>query len=217
MGNWLKKDFLLGIGFGCIISAFLVSIFGVGTMSDEEVVARASKLGMVKQEMPWNGKPESTESPGETPPGETPSGETSSANAGKATQPAGTGQPATAETSEKSGQSQAASESQTTNKSNTTSLPQAASQSPVVPTETKDAGGAAKNSAETAVVTITDRMGSESVARMLEKKGVIKDQYEFLKVVDSHNAARRFQTGNFKVPVNGDLEDILYILIGKKR
>jgi len=60
-------------------------------------------------------------------------------------------------------------------------------------------------------------MGSESVARALGKKEIIKDQDEFLTVVDNHNAHRILQTGTFEVPVGGDLEEILYILIGKKR
>lgn len=70
---------------------------------------------------------------------------------------------------------------------------------------------------QTVSITITSGMGSESVARQLEEKGAIKDRHEFLKVVDRHNAQRRLQNGTFKVPVGGDLEDILDALIGRKK
>lgn len=204
MGNLFKKEFLLGIGVGCIISAFLVSIFGVGTMSDEEVIARASKLGMVKQEMPWN----SNSNP-----------------------PTGTTQAPATNTTEKSGESQDVNQSQTASQSqtskNSAGTTDSSENKPAVTTapassETPAPSAAQAQSATTAppvttTITITNRMGSESVARLLEEKGVIKDQYEFLKVVDSHNAQRRFQTGTFKVTVGGDMEEILEILIGKKR
>lgn len=170
MGNWLKKEFLLGIGIGCIISAFLVSVFGAGTLSDEQIVARAAKLGMVKPNMPWNGTAQ------EIP-------------------PADTTQPPVAETAADS--------------ENKQETPVTAPIAPPAPT--------APAAPATASITITDGMGSEAVARVLEKKGVVKDQYEFLEVVNSHNAQRRLQTGTFTVPVGGDLDEILNILIGKKR
>lgn len=207
MGNLFKKEFLLGIGVGCIISAFLVSLFGVGTMSDEEVIARASKLGMIKQDMPWN----------------------SNSNT-----PADTSQAPAADSAKKSDQSQAIDQSQTASQPQTSknsagtiasseSKPAAtaapapsATPAPSTAQEPSTAQAPATPSVTTSV-TITDRMGSESIARLLEEKGVVKDQYEFLKVVDSHNAQRRFQTGTFKVTVGGDMEEILSILIGKKK
>jgi len=47
MFNFLKKDFLLGVGIGLIISAVLISFFSPVEFTDEEIIAKASKLGMV--------------------------------------------------------------------------------------------------------------------------------------------------------------------------
>ena len=196
MGNLFKKEFLLGIGVGCIISAFLVSLFGVGTMSNEEVIARASKLGMIKQDMPWNSNSQEAEASSEKASSEKSSSEKV---------------PGDNTSSEKSGQSQDVNQSQTADQSQTTKP------STVPAPSANPAPSIAAITSVTTSVTITDRMGSESIARLLEEKGVVKDQYEFLKVVDSHNAQRRFQTGTFKVTVGGDMEEILEILTGKKR
>ena len=49
MRNIFGKELLMGIGVGCIISAMIISLFGGLVITDEEVIARASKLGMVRQ------------------------------------------------------------------------------------------------------------------------------------------------------------------------
>lgn len=186
MGNWIKKDFLLGIGVGCIISAILVSVFGSGGISDAEVVARASKLGMVKQNLQRNGSAQGNGTP--------------STRSSDDRQPADPTQ----------SQTPKAAPAPVAGPPVKTSPPQTST-----PPQGDTAAG--KNGGTTSTITITNSMGSEAVARVLEKKGVIKDQYEFLRVVDSHKAHRRFQTGTFTVPVGGDLEEILAILTGKKR
>lgn len=51
MFNFFKREFMLGVGAGLIISGIMVSLSGNGQMTDGEVMARAAKLGMVlKQE-----------------------------------------------------------------------------------------------------------------------------------------------------------------------
>ncbi len=50
MFRLLQKEFLLGVGVGFIISAIMVSVFGTGNLSDQEIMTRAAKLGMVQKE-----------------------------------------------------------------------------------------------------------------------------------------------------------------------
>lgn len=181
MGKWLKPEFLLGIGVGCILSALLLSVFGLQTLSDQEIMDRAAKLGMVKQDKP------STGSQGSEPPGDT-----------KTTE-----QPKTAEQPKTSEQPKTTEQTQTTEHS-------AANEKESVPAATNTNGS-------TTAITITDRMGSESVARLLAEKGVIENKQEFLEIVIKNKAQRKLQTGTFIVPVGGDLEEILDILLGKKK
>lgn len=175
MGNWLKPEFLLGTGVGCILSALLLSVFGLQPLSDQEIIDRAAKLGMVKQDKPL----------------------TSSQASKPAGEPKAIEQPKTAE------QPKTTEQTQTTEHS-------AANEKESVPAATN-------NNGSTTAITITNRMGSESVARLLEEKGVIENKQEFLQVVIKNKAQRKLQTGTFIVPVGGDLEEILDILLGKKK
>ncbi|MHB9093678.1 MAG: hypothetical protein ACYC21_03315 [Eubacteriales bacterium] len=168
MRNFLKKEFLLGIGIGFIISAVLVSVFGTGGLSDEEIMARAAKLGMVVQ---------------------TPATESSTNNDSAEKSPA----------------------------------PVAKVKEPVKepakePVKEPSQGEVpAQPTHQSVSITVTSGMGSEAVARELEEKGAIRDQHEFLKVVDEHHAQARLQNGTFKIPAGGDLEEILKILTARKR
>lgn len=166
MRNFLKKEFLLGIGIGFIISAVLVSVFGTGVLSDEEIMARAAKLGMVVQ---------------------TPATESSTNNdsAEKSPTPVAKVKEPVKEPAKEPSQGEV----------------------PAVPQPTH----------QSVSITVTSGMGSEAVARELEEKGAIRDQHEFLKVVDEHHAQARLQNGTFKVPAGGDLEEILKILTARKR
>ena len=176
MRNIFGKEFLMGIGVGCIISAMIISLFSGLVITDEEVIARASKLGMVRQ-LPWNDdqKAQGAKFPKQSP------------NSNKS-----------------SGQEASKASSLNNNKKNE------------VPDNKENV---VKNNAQmskTVSITITSRMGSEAVARELEAKGAIKDQHEFLRGVEDNHAQSRLQTGTFTVPVNGDLEEILKTLTGRK-
>ncbi len=61
-------------------------------------------------------------------------------------------------------------------------------------------------------VVIRPGMGSEQIAKMLEEKGVVKDQREFYQVVTEMKAHTRFRTGTFTVPSGGDMREIVRIL-----
>jgi len=50
MGKFMNKDFLLGIGAGFILSAIFVLFVGLPQISDEQIISRAKKLGLVEQQ-----------------------------------------------------------------------------------------------------------------------------------------------------------------------
>ncbi|WP_418790207.1 hypothetical protein [Phosphitispora sp. TUW77] len=50
MLNIFNKDFLLGIGFGFLVSALLVNFLGSEKLTDSQIMDRATQLGMVYQE-----------------------------------------------------------------------------------------------------------------------------------------------------------------------
>lgn len=56
MGKFLKKEILLGIGIGFIISAIFVSAFGSKPLTDREIRDRAAQLGMVEKPAAVQGK-----------------------------------------------------------------------------------------------------------------------------------------------------------------
>ncbi len=153
MGKFCKRDFLLGLGIGLIISAVLVSFFDSPQLSDQEIISRAAKLGMVQ-----------------------PGSRTSQAS-----------------TSRQVYQNPGLS-------------------SPVVGEQTVPPPAGPKSSIQ---VTVTSGMGSETIARILEEKGAIRDRQQFLKVVTEHQAHTRFRNGTFTIPVGGKMEEILKILTGR--
>ncbi len=46
MLNIFRKDFLLGIGLGFLLSALIVNLSGMEKLTDSEIIERASQLGM---------------------------------------------------------------------------------------------------------------------------------------------------------------------------
>ncbi|PKM47594.1 MAG: hypothetical protein CVV03_02335 [Firmicutes bacterium HGW-Firmicutes-8] len=158
MFNFLKKDFLLGVGIGLIISAVLISFFSPVELTDEEIIAKAAKLGMV---LPNEGSSKTAASP---------------VKAQDKTQ----------------------------------------DKAPVKETvESKPPLQQPTGEISKVQITVTSGMGSETIARILEEKGVVKDRDEFLDVVTAHKAHTRFRNGTFSLPVGGDMDDIVKILTGK--
>lgn len=56
MFKLVRRDLVLGAGIGLIISGLLVSLSGTGQLSDEQVMARAEKLGMVQKKEAGEGQ-----------------------------------------------------------------------------------------------------------------------------------------------------------------
>lgn len=171
MFNFLKRDVLIGIGAGFIISGIMISAFGIGQPTDEQIKERAAKLGMVQTIESLKEHSQSSQPEQQKP---APPEQTKSASNEKP-------QPTTSEQSDNS----------------------------VTDSKSK-VSGTQKVSFE-----IKPGMGSETIARLLEDKGVIKDRNAFYNLVTTHKAHSSFRTGVFKLTVGGDIEEILKILTGK--
>ncbi len=169
-----KRDFMLGIGVGLIISGILVSLSGNGHLTDEEIIDRAVKLGMVQKQEVNMGQSEieqeKSESPQETKPQETKPQET---------KPQKTPQ----------------------------QKPEQANSAPVQQS--------VDEKVEVVTIEVKPGMGSESVIKDLEKKGVISDKEELYKVMTKYNAHSRLRVGTFKVPAGAGMKEIVDILTGK--
>lgn len=162
MFNFFKKDFLLGVGIGLIISAVLISFFSPAELTDEEIIAKASKLGMV---LPNEGSSKTAASPV---------------------------------------------------KAQDKIQDKAQDKAPVKETvESKQPLQQPTGEISKVQIRVTSGMGSETIARILEEKGVVKDRNKFLDVVTAHRAHTRFRNGTFSVPAGGDMDDIVKIMTGR--
>lgn len=65
-------------------------------------------------------------------------------------------------------------------------------------------------------IVIKAGMGSETISRILEEKGVVADHNEFYAVVTEMKAHTRFRTGTFDVPAGGDMRELVLILTGRR-
>lgn len=157
MPNFLRKEFLLGIGVGFILSAIIVWAFGPRQLTNEEIKARAAALGMVEQ-----GVQKEVYTSGITP------------------------------------------------------VPPQSKPAAVLPAQVPPAAvSPVNNPARKVTITVTSGMGSEDVARMLEQKGAIRNQHEFLQVLTRHKAHTRLQNGTFTITVGEDMDTIVKRLTGK--
>ncbi|MBU7008298.1 hypothetical protein [Phosphitispora fastidiosa] len=151
-----RKDFLLGIGLGFLLSALIVNFSGADKLTDSEIMERAAQLGMVHAEKETD--KETDKVPGI--PVKTPVND-------------------------------AAKEPVKTEESNP-------------PENTKFVK-----------FVIRPGTGSEEISRMLEEQGVVTDRSQFYQLVTDKGAHRRFRTGTFDLPCDGDMEEILKILTGR--
>ncbi len=165
MLNIFRKDFLLGIGLGFLLSALIVNFTSADKLTDSEIVERAIRLGMV-QATDKETNQETDKAPG---------------------------------------------------------LPL---NSPVNDAEKEPVNDAEKNPVKTGEskppenkqfvkFEIRSGTGSEEIARMLEEQDVVIDRNQFYQLVTEKGAHRRFRTGTFDLPCDGDMEEILKILTGR--
>ena len=167
MLNYFRREFLLGIAVGFILSAILVYFFSPDQISDNEIIERAARLGMVMEDRE---------------PGDGASGEVTSGS----------------ENQETSNPADEVDNRDTGEQSGGTAI-------------------SGQDTIETVQITIQPGMSSESIARLLESKGVVTDREEFYDVVTVMDSHQRFRAGTFDVPAGGDMREIVLILTGRKK
>ena len=161
MLNIFRKDFLLGIGLGFLLSALIVNFTSADKLTDSEIVERAIRLGMVQatdKETDQETDQETDKAPG---------------------------LPLNSPVND-------------------------AEKNPVKTGESKP-----PENKQFVKFEIRSGTGSEEIARMLEEQDVVIDRNQFYQLVTEKGAHRRFRTGTFDLPCDGDMEEILKILTGR--
>ena len=181
------KYYLRGLGVGIVVTAVILTIANhLGNkMSDEDIIKRAAKLGMVMKEeeslFPPT-EPEST-TPEPTSPSPAEQGTT-------AVSPA---------------------EPETTTPEPTTRVPTEPETTTPVPAEPQTSGIVI----HTATITVTSGMYSEAVSQKLEEAGIVKNWREFNEYLTSNGYSERLQTGTHSFNSEMGYNEIAEILVSR--
>ena len=181
------KYYLRGLGIGIVVTAVILTIANhLGNkMSDEDIIKRAAKLGMVMKEdeslFPPT-EPETTE-----PEPTSPSPAEQDTTAVKPVEP------------------------ETTTPEPTTSVPTEPETTTPVPAEPQTSGIVI----HTATITVTSGMYSEAVSQKLEEAGIVKNWREFNEYLTSNGYAERLQTGTHSFNSEMNFKEIAEILVSR--
>lgn len=181
------KYYLRGLGVGIVVTAVILTIANhLGNkMSDEDIIKRAAKLGMVMKEDESLFPP--TEPETTTP---------------EPTSPSPTEQDTTAVKP---------AELETTTPESTTPVPTEPETTTPVPAEPQTSGVVI----HTATITVTSGMYSEAVSQKLEEAGIVKNWREFNEYLTSNGYAERLQTGTHSFNSEMDFNEIAEILVSR--
>lgn len=181
------KYYLRGLGVGIVVTAVILTIANhLGNkMSDEDIIKRAAKLGMVMKEDESLFPP--TEPETTTPEPTSPS-------------------PAEQETT-----AVKPAEQETTTPEPTTPVPTEPETTTPVPAEPQTSGVVI----HTATITVTSGMYSEAVSQRLEEAGIVKNWREFNEYLTSNGYAERLQTGTHSFNSEMDFNEIAEILVSR--
>uniref|UniRef100_UPI0040296C6B hypothetical protein n=1 Tax=Eshraghiella crossota TaxID=45851 RepID=UPI0040296C6B len=181
------KYYLRGLGVGIVVTAVILTIANhLGNkMSDEDIIKRAAKLGMVMKEDESLFPP--TEPETTTP---------------EPTSPSPTEQDTTPGTP---------AEPETTTPEPTTPVPTEPETTTPVPAEPQTSGVVI----HTATITVTSGMYSEAVSQKLEEAGIVKNWREFNEYLTSNGYAERLQTGTHSFNSEMDFNEIAEILVSR--
>lgn len=181
------KYYLRGLGVGIVVTAVILTIANhLGNkMSDEDIIKRAAKLGMVMKEDESLFPP--TEPETTTPEPTSPS-------------------PAEQETT-----AVKPAEQETTTPEPTTPVPTEPETTTPVPAEPQTSGVVI----HTATITVTSGMYSEAVSQKLEEAGIVKNWREFNEYLTSNGYAERLQTGTHSFNSEMDFNEIAEILVSR--
>ena len=183
-----RKFYLRGIGVGILFATIILftaySISGQGKMSDEEVIARAEELGMIKSgtildNLPRPSSTEDTSNSSQSDPS------TSTTEAGN---------------SEDSG----------TDTETSSEKPQ----EPDTGTEADTSTEAEDPNVRMVSFTVVKGMNSWNVATILQDQGVIADAADFDAYLEANGYSSRISTGDYTIAVGSDYETIAKLLTG---
>ena len=181
------KYYLRGLGVGIVVTAVILTIANhLGNkMSDEDIIKRAAKLGMVMKEDESLFPP--TEPETTTPEPTSPSPTEQDTTAVKTAEP------------------------ETTTPEPTTPVPTEPETTTPVPAEPQTSGVVI----HTATITVTSGMYSEAVSQRLEEAGIVKNWREFNEYLTSNGYAERLQTGTHSFNSEMDFNEIAEILVSR--
>lgn len=181
------KYYLRGLGIGIVVTAVILTIANhLGNkMSDEDIIKRAAKLGMVMKEDESLFPP--TEPETTTPEPTSPSPAEQDTTAVKPAEP------------------------ETTTPETTTPVPTEPETTTPVPAEPQTSGIVI----HTATITVTSGMYSEAVSQKLEEAGIVKNWREFNEYLTSNGYAERLQTGTHSFNSEMDFKEIAEILVSR--
>lgn len=181
------KYYLRGLGVGIVVTAVILTIANhLGNkMSDEDIIKRAAKLGMVMKEDESLFPP--TEPETTTPEPTSPSPTEQDTTAVKPAEP------------------------ETTTPESTTPVPTEPETTTPVPAEPQTSGVVI----HTATITVTSGMYSEAVSQKLEEAGIVKNWREFNEYLTSNGYAERLQTGTHSFNSKMDFNEIAEILVSR--
>jgi hypothetical protein len=227
--NHKLKYYCRGLGTGILVTALLLlskPSNGQVSLSNEEIIARAEALGMMKidslTDLP---QPSETEEPSESEtdsPAETlPVTETSEAEAtDRETESSNTDTPGTEPVASETAASEtptsntATSEntSQSTSEDNTTST----SDQPITPTDSEQPPSATSTTdGQTASITIYRGNGSLTVSKALEQAGLIEDAQTYDRYLCAEGYDNALRVGVYHIPFGSTYEQIAKIITGK--
>lgn len=181
------KYYLRGLGVGIVVTAVILTIANhLGNkMSDEDIIKRAAKLGMVMKEDESLFPPMEPETT--TPEPTSPSPTEQDTTAVKPAEP------------------------ETTTPEPTTPVPTEPETTTPVPAEPQTSGVVI----HTATITVTSGMYSEAVSQRLEEAGIVKNWREFNEYLTSNGYAERLQTGTHSFNSEMDFNEIAEILVSR--
>lgn len=181
------KYYLRGLGVGIVVTAVILTIANhLGNkMSDEDIIKRAAKLGMVMKEDESLFPP--TEPETTTPEPTSPSPTEQDTTAVKPAEP------------------------KTKTPEPTTPVPTEPETTTPVPAEPQTSGVVI----HTATITVTSGMYSEAVSQKLEEAGIVKNWREFNEYLTSNGYAERLQTGTHSFNSEMDFNEIAEILVSR--
>ena len=191
------KYYLRGLGVGIVVTAVILTIANhLGNkMSDEDIIKRAAKLGMVMKEDESLFPP--TEPETTTPEPTRPSTAEQETTAVKAAEQETTAvKPA---------------EPETTTPEPTTPVPTEPETTTPVPAEPQTSGIVI----HTATITVTSGMYSEAVSQKLEEAGIVKNWREFNEYLTSNGYSERLQTGTHSFNSEMGYNEIAEILVSR--